>query len=238
MCLVFMPVIVFGPKKGQKNTSSLSFDMIHREGSRKEEELRPGDAGTADALQPPLPPVTQEAAPSGMVAQPVQGQEWSDLGTMSKSVKDPEIEDYPGPFLGGDLAEMIRGCMAGQVQVGLRNLERIESKSILAPVVFERSRDETEEANGDIFDVEIGRVCAQWLFPWPELLRSTGSEIALGPAVSVPECTPAGWDFSLTQAIASALEEMQNDLEEVKLLLEKNTRKRIHDALTAEKIQD
>lgn len=34
---------------------------------------------------------------------------------------------------------------------------RIESKSISAPVIFDRSRDEIEEeANGDIFDIEIG----------------------------------------------------------------------------------
>lgn len=35
--------------------------------------------------------------------------------------------------------------------------------------------------------------------------------------------------------LASALEELQNDLAEVKVLLEKVTRKRVHDALTAEK---
>uniref|UniRef100_A0A5F8H9P8 Sorting nexin-2 n=1 Tax=Monodelphis domestica TaxID=13616 RepID=A0A5F8H9P8_MONDO len=34
---------------------------------------------------------------------------------------------------------------------------RIESKSISAPVIFDRSRDEIEEeANGDVFDIEIG----------------------------------------------------------------------------------
>lgn len=35
--------------------------------------------------------------------------------------------------------------------------------------------------------------------------------------------------------MASAVDELQKDLEEVKALLEKTTRKRIHDALTAEK---
>ncbi|KAI5948389.1 Calcyclin-binding protein [Manis javanica] len=35
--------------------------------------------------------------------------------------------------------------------------------------------------------------------------------------------------------MASAVKELQKDLEEVKVLLEKDTRKRIHDALTAEK---
>ncbi|KAK2506637.1 hypothetical protein MC885_008771 [Smutsia gigantea] len=35
--------------------------------------------------------------------------------------------------------------------------------------------------------------------------------------------------------MASAVEELQKDLEEVKMLLEKTTRKRVHDALTAEK---
>ncbi|KAM5238337.1 calcyclin-binding protein isoform 3-T3 [Ctenodactylus gundi] len=35
--------------------------------------------------------------------------------------------------------------------------------------------------------------------------------------------------------MASALEELQKDLDEVKVLLEKATRKRVHDALTAEK---
>ncbi|KAJ8787994.1 hypothetical protein J1605_022650 [Eschrichtius robustus] len=35
--------------------------------------------------------------------------------------------------------------------------------------------------------------------------------------------------------MASAVEELQKDLEEVKLLLEKATRKRVCDALTAEK---
>lgn len=36
-------------------------------------------------------------------------------------------------------------------------------------------------------------------------------------------------------ALASAVEELQKDLEEVKVLLEKATRKRVRDALTAEK---
>ncbi|ELW48965.1 Calcyclin-binding protein [Tupaia chinensis] len=39
----------------------------------------------------------------------------------------------------------------------------------------------------------------------------------------------------LSETMASTLEELQKDLEEVKVLLEKATRKRVRDALTAEK---
>ncbi|KFO23020.1 Calcyclin-binding protein [Fukomys damarensis] len=54
-----------------------------------------------------------------------------------------------------------------------------------------------------------------WCAQLPMMMRSMGMESTLGWAVPVPECTPAARAFDLTQAMASALEELQNDLEEV-----------------------
>ena len=52
-------------------------------------------------------------------------------------------------------------------------------------------------------------------------------------------CTAAAPASGLTShGMASALEELQKDLEEVKVLLETSTRKRLCDTLTSEKIQD
>uniref|UniRef100_A0A8I3RY44 Calcyclin-binding protein n=1 Tax=Canis lupus familiaris TaxID=9615 RepID=A0A8I3RY44_CANLF len=81
-----------------------------------------------------------------------------------------------------------------------------------------------------------GRVCAQ---AWGAASRAGGACVRASAFRAVfPVPSPARLQLGpclISPTMASALEELQKDLEEVKVLLEKANRKRVRDALTVEK---